>query len=222
MHSSQRKAVSSDTATSCPMKSGGSPFNNTVKEAPPLPPEKTSTLSKLNPLNYMFASISQERAPNQTVDLPVDREISSIPRGDQAGNWEYPSPQQMYNAMLRKGYTDTAQDAVESMVAVHNFLNEGAWAEIVGWERLFSGGLKAGWERCRRGEENIANELSEGLAEEDPSTAPRLVRFQGRPGDLTPKARILEVLGRVYPEKFEYVFSYPYLGTLVRRECLYG
>jgi cytochrome c heme-lyase len=32
----------------------------------------------------------------------------------------------MYNAMLRKGYQDTPVDAVKSMVAVHNYLNEGA------------------------------------------------------------------------------------------------
>ncbi|RJE27423.1 Cytochrome c heme lyase [Aspergillus sclerotialis] len=152
----------------------------------------------------MFASISQERAPNQTVDLPVDREPSSIPRGDTEGNWEYPSPQQMYNAMLRKGYTDTPQDAVESMVAVHNFLNEGAWAEIVGWERVFAKGLKEGWEKCRRGEENIALDAArEEMSGKSGDVNPRLLRFQGRPQELTPKARILQALGWIYPAKFE-------------------
>lgn len=152
----------------------------------------------------MFSDISQERAPNQTVDLPVEREISSIPRGDGQGNWEYPSPQQMYNAMLRKGYTDTPQEAVESMVAVHNFLNEGAWAEIVEWERIFSKGLRHGWEKCRRGSENLALEaarerLSGKVNEEE---QPRLIRFMGRPQELTPKARILQALGWLYPAKF--------------------
>ena len=47
----------------------------------------------------------------------------------------------MYNAMLRKLYDDTPEDVVESMVAVHNFLNEGAWAEIEGWEARFAKGL---------------------------------------------------------------------------------
>ena len=134
----------------------------------------------------MFASISQERAPNQTVDLGVDRELSSIPRGDSEGNWEYPSPQQMYNAMLRKGHTDTPQDAVESMVAVHNFLNEGAWNEIVGWERTFAKGLGSGWDKCRRGEENLGFELmkEELMGRVDEATEPRLIRFQGRPKEL--------------------------------------
>ena len=200
-----------DPPSACPVKSTDSPFYVAPKttasaEAPrPPSPENKSTLSKLNPLNYMFSSISQERAPNQTVDLPVEREISSIPRGDSDSKWEYPSPQQMYNAMLRKGYTDTPQDAVESMVAVHNFLNEGAWDEIVGWERVFSNGLKQGWDKCKRGEENIAIDAlrDEVMGNTNEESAPRLVRFQGRPKDLTPKAQILQALGWLYPAKFE-------------------
>lgn len=195
------------------MKATDSPFYVAPKSSPaesakaPEPAQKSSTLSRLNPLNYMFASISQERAPNQTVDLGIERELSSIPRGDTQGNWEYPSPQQMYNAMLRKGYTDTPQDAVESMVAVHNFLNEGAWNEIVGWERTFAKGLQGGWEKCRRGEENLSLELAkeEMMGTIDQATEPRLLRFQGRPQDLSPKARIFQALGWVYPGKFEYV-----------------
>lgn len=199
--------------SNCPMsKAKDSPFYATQKPAdtpaPPAPAApQQSTLSKLNPLNYMFSSISQERAPQQTVDLSVDRETSSIPRGDSQGNWEYPSAQQMYNAMLRKGYTDTPQDAVESMVAVHNFLNEGAWNEIIGWERTFAKGLGPGWERCRRGEENLNFQLmrDEMTGNIDQETEPRLIRFQGRPKELTPKARIFQALGWVYPAKFEYV-----------------
>ena len=191
-----------------------SPFFAPASSSSPSAPastsaSNTSTLSRLNPLNYMFSSISQERAPNQTVDLGVDRETSSIPRGDQDGNWEYPSAQQMYNAMLRKGYTDTPQDAVESMVAVHNFLNEGAWSEIIGWERIFSNGLKHGWEQCRRGENNLAIERAkeEMFAKPDQEAEPRLLRFQGRPQELTPKARILQTLGWLYPAKFGCVLS---------------
>ncbi|KAF4158868.1 hypothetical protein CNMCM6069_003107 [Aspergillus lentulus] len=199
----------SDTSSSCPVRSPDSPFyvqpKTTVTDSPrPPAPETRSTLSKLNPLNYMFSSISQERAPNQTVDLPVEREPSSIPRGDADGNWEYPSPQQMYNAMLRKGYTDTPQDAVEAMVAVHNFLNEGAWAEIVGWERLFAKGLGQAWEKCRKGEQGIALEAmkQEMTGNVDPASEPRLLRFKGRPQELTPKAQILQALGWLYPAKF--------------------
>lgn len=172
-----------------------------------------SALSKLNPLNYMFRDLSQTRAPNQAVALPTSREASTIPRGDGDGTWEYPSPQQMYNALLRKGYTDTDATAVEGMVAVHNFLNEGAWAEIVDWERRFGGGLARGWQISRYGEENAEYVARQVARQEQQKAAapaaaaaddaePRLIRFQGRPGEMTPKAAMVQLLGRVYPSKY--------------------
>lgn len=170
---------------SCPVKSSS-------------PASSSSTLSKLNPLNYMPSNISQSRAANQKAVLPTERTTSSIPRGDAETNWEYPSPQQMYNAMLRKGYDDTPEDAVESMVAVHNFLNEGAWAEIVEWERRFAKGLLHGMQACSRGEEPCVPSSS---SEED-NLKPRLVRFQGRPGEMTPKAKLLQAMGQIYPSGF--------------------
>ncbi|KAI1910749.1 holocytochrome c synthase [Ophidiomyces ophidiicola] len=201
---------SSPSQTACPVRSTDSPFyippSTQPAAAPSAPPaeEHQSTFSLLNPLNYMFSSISQARAANQTVDLPVDREPSSIPRASgEGGNWEYPSPQQMYNAMLRKGYTDTPQDAVESMVAVHNFLNEGAWNEIVQWESTFARGLKSGWEKCRRGSENLELALErERVAGSGSIEQPKLVKFMGRPQERTPKASMLQVLAWMHPAKF--------------------
>lgn len=157
-----------------------------------------SKYSKYNPLNYMFSDLSQDRAENQTVTLPTEREPSTIPKGDGEGNWEYPSPQQMYNALLRKGYTDTDATAVESMVSVHNFLNEGAWAEIVEWERRFGRGLKKGWEMCKRGEEN---NMIDAVRDQDASQ-PKLMRFMGRPKEMTPKAAMIQVMGWIYPSAF--------------------
>jgi cytochrome c heme-lyase len=122
----------------------------------------------------------------------------------------------MYNAMLRKGYTDTPAEHVEAMVAVHNFLNEGAWAEIEDWEALFSKGLGAAWRVCSHGEEGVALERARrefaqrrrealGLAPEsegEVGSKPKLIRFQGRPKEPTPKARMLQVLGSVFPGHF--------------------
>ena len=107
----------------------------------------------------------------------------------------------MYNAMLRKGYDDTPQDAVESMVEVHNFLNEGAWAEIVEWERRFARGLGYGWEACSRGEEGSMTGAGM-VASEDDVARPRLVKFEGKPNDVTPKAKILLILAQLYPAKY--------------------
>lgn len=164
---------------------------------PYVPPESSEPTDSLNPLNFMFANLPQTRAPGQKIALPTEREVSSIPRGTDMGegNWEYPSPQQMYNAMKRKGHEDTPEDAVESMVAVHNFLNEGAWSEIVQWENEFGGGVINA----------LKEKHEEQLEEGHQAPWPRLLRFQGRSKELTPKAKILQMLGRVSPEKYGYV-----------------
>jgi cytochrome c heme-lyase len=94
----------------------------------------------------------------------------------------------MYNAMRRKGYEDAPEDAVESMVAVHNWLNEGAWNEICSWEGKFGAGV-LGYMGLRKTEE----------------WTPRLVRFEGRRRDVTPKAQMYGFLGRIVPERFGYV-----------------
>lgn len=187
------RAMSPESASSCPYPSqaGTAPANGAAEP---------SRFSKYNPLNYMFAEISQDKAKDQKIHLPVEREPSTIPKGAGSGNWEYPSPQQMYNALLRKGYHDTDPTAVESMVSIHNFLNEGAWAEIVEWERRFARGLSRGWAISARGEANALIERDE-LDENPPE--PSLIRFQGRPTEMTPKAAMLQVLGMIYPAKYQ-------------------
>lgn len=153
--------------------------------------------------------ISNTRSENQDIALPLEREPSTIPRGDGSGTWEYPSPQQMYNAMLRKGYTDTPAQDVPAMVSVHNFLNEGAWAEIVDWETRFSGGLRRGWEISKRGEEN-APAIAEMITRQERLNGPglgvvkdpSLVRFMGRPEEPTPKARMLQFMAWMWPSEY--------------------
>ena len=86
----------------------------------------------LNPHNYM-PSLSQSPSPNQSSQLPTQRTESSIPR-DPNERWEYPSPQQFYNALVRKGW-ETPEEHVETMVDIHNFLNEQAWQEVLKWEK---------------------------------------------------------------------------------------
>ncbi|KAG9251433.1 cytochrome c/c1 heme-lyase [Emericellopsis atlantica] len=197
MHQKSADALtpSKPRSGAAPASSGGCPVPHASKEK-----ESKSILSQLNPLNYMFPDLSQERAKDQTYALPTSREPSTIPRGSGDGNWEYPSPQQMYNALLRKGYEDTDITAVESMVSVHNFLNEGAWKEILGWENRFARGLYKGWQICKRGEEHYEEELDRHWDGTD--LEPSLVRFQGRPKELTPKATMLQVMGWMYPSKF--------------------
>lgn len=66
-----------------------------------------------------------------------------------------------YNALKRKGF-ETAPEDIEVMVDVHNFLNEGVWAEVMKWEGMHRA-------ECAQ---------------------PTLSRFRGRPQELSPKAWI--------------------------------
>ncbi|EGW31961.1 uncharacterized protein SPAPADRAFT_139387 [Spathaspora passalidarum NRRL Y-27907] len=133
---------------------------------------------ELNPLNNMPVNLSSQRAPGQKLALSTTRTFSTIPRGETEDNgvWEYPSPQQMLNAMLRKGKGDgIPEDAVESMVDVHNFLNEGAWQQILDWENKYTLETKV---------------------------EPRLKQFTGKPHDLSPRAQLFLWLGKFFPEQF--------------------
>jgi hypothetical protein len=90
----------------------------------------------INPLNQI-PSLPQSPAPLQSVHLPTSRTLSSIPR-DESARWEYPSPQQFYNALVRKGW-HTPEEHVPTMVEIHNFLNEQAWLEVLKWEKRQNG-----------------------------------------------------------------------------------
>lgn len=165
-HNSFKKQEDSESA--CPIKHSPS-----VSECPIKDNDEV-----LNPLNNMPMAISSEKAPGQKISLSTERTISSIPRGelDDQGLWEYPSPQQMLNAMLKKGKGQgIPEDAVESMVDVHNFLNEGAWQQILEWEKKYT-------ERTK--------------------IEPRLLRFTGRPHDLSPRASMYLWLGKIFPDTF--------------------
>ncbi|KAK6458780.1 cytochrome c/c1 heme-lyase [Scheffersomyces xylosifermentans] len=155
-YSKKTQATSSDTEAKCPVKHD----------------------DNLNPLNNMPVNLSSERIPGQKITLSTVRTISSIPRGESEdqGLWEYPSPQQMLNAMVRKGKAqDIPEDAVESMVDVHNFLNEGAWQQILEWEHKYT---------------------------KETKIEPRLKMFTGRPDDMSPRAQMYLLLGKLFPNTF--------------------
>lgn len=199
MHqSSSSQPVAPSFSTTTATDSVSCPYSTT---SPPPNTPSSSTLSRLNPLNYMPTSISQSASPHQSTPLPTARTTSSIPKSNPSEKWEYPSPQQMYNALVRKTPASPPDiTAIESMVSIHNFLNEGAWAEIVEWERRFAGGLARGFRECRRGE---AGSRAAGDVHADDPPQPRLARFMGRPADMTPKARMWQAAGRVAPGWFE-------------------
>ncbi|KAG0683541.1 holocytochrome c synthase [Pichia californica] len=176
-------ATATTTTTSIPNHSTSGipppacPMHNKELPTAVCPIVKDSNKEELNPLTNMPYDISTSKLPGQTIDLPTNRTFSTIPRGDDKsqGVWEYPSPQQMFNAMIRKGKGDVPEDAVESMVNIHNFLNEGAWEEIEDWEKPYT--LKT-------------------------NTQPRLLKFTGRPDTISPRARYYNLMSKIFPESY--------------------
>jgi len=188
-HTNPQQQQQQQPLAKCPMKKDTSSSTCPIKpkSESSLPPAKCPMKKnddnddnddQLNPLNNMPSFISSTKLPGQNLDLPTERTFSTIPRGEDEneGVWEYPSPQQMFNAMMRKGKgDDIPEDAVESMVDVHNFLNEGAWQEILEWEKPYVEKFKK---------------------------QPRLLQFTGRPNDLSPRARMYLQLSKIFPETF--------------------
>ncbi|KAI0923889.1 hypothetical protein AcW1_006716 [Taiwanofungus camphoratus] len=188
----------SSTPASCPVRHSTSSPNASPAQCPiqhdTLAPSSSApaqcpisheAASGINPLNQM-PNVSQEPAPNQAIALPTSRSTSSIPR-DESAKWEYPSPQQFYNALVRKGW-ETPEEHVEVMVQIHNFLNEQAWNEILKWER-----------------------------KENPTEDPQLTRFRGRPGELSPKARFWLFAGWLLPSRFNTEPPFDRHDWIVRR-----
>jgi cytochrome c heme-lyase len=137
----------------------------------------------IDPTNQMPASsvINQLPAPHQTVELSTERVKSTIPKAgsdNEGSTWTYPSPQMFYNALSRKGklapteeQSQEEQSMMETVVALHNNMNETTWYKVMEWEQLLSG------DKGTSGEESMKE-------------TPKLLKFCGRPSDLSPKARL--------------------------------
>jgi len=125
----------------------------------------------INPKN-MMPTANQMPHSTQVVPLPTDRQVSNIPKGGTENTWVYPSPQMFFNSLKRKGKGDDIDESsMESVVAVHNDMNERTWMALLDWEKQYEG-------TC---------------------VAPKLLHFKGRPHDLTPKAQIKSWLGYGLP-----------------------
>ncbi|KAK5728213.1 Cytochrome c1 heme lyase [Elasticomyces elasticus] len=86
------------------------------------------------------------------------------------GNWIYPSQEQFFKAMRKKGHEAEAKD-METIIPIHNAVNERAWAEIKVWEAPYT-------KECG---------------------GPKLVSFAGDSKALTPRARWKSLVGYQTP-----------------------
>lgn len=83
----------------------------------------------------------------------------------------YPSEKQFYSSATAKGH-DIEPSEMEMVVAIHNAVNEQAWKEILKFEKIHH-------QEC---------------------ATPKLIRFLGRPGEISPKARFMGIAaGRTAP-----------------------
>jgi cytochrome c heme-lyase len=138
--------------------------------------EEISSLNQMPPPN-------QKPAAGQSVPLSTEREVSSIPMAGkyEGGHWIYPSEQvvlfiqlfliskMFFNAMKRKNWQADPKDMM-TVVPIHNAVNERCWQQILEWEKLA-----------------------------DPSCPPKLVKFEGKPTEFTPKARFRQLMGYALP-----------------------
>nr|DBA44773.1 TPA_exp: holocytochrome c synthase [Diphasiastrum digitatum] len=132
---------------------------------------------EINPMNRMPKHANQQPASCQKEPLSTYRQTSTIPKGGTDEAWLYPSPQMFFNSLVRKGKADDVSERdMDAVVATHNFVNESTWSRLQQWEQLYS------------------KLYPESLQEE-----PRLLYFQGRPYDLSPKARLKKLLGYGVP-----------------------
>ena len=135
----------------------------------------------IDPKNNMPSVANQLPSPLQNEKLPTERVQSTIPKGSTANGesktWTYPSPQMFYNSLARKNKLgDTTEDEIESVVALHNNMNEKTWMKVIQWEKALIG--------------------------DDEGGQSKLLKFLGRPSDLSPKARLKNLIFG-YPLPFD-------------------
>ncbi|CAK0787317.1 hypothetical protein CVIRNUC_010535 [Coccomyxa viridis] len=131
-----------------------------------------SACPKMDPRNNMPVEPNQQPFPGQRRYISTEREASTIPKGGTETTWVYPSPQMFYNALKRKGKgDDVTEDDMSAVVFAHNTMNEVTWQHVLAWEALHAG-------EC---------------------ADPQLLRFTGRPDELSPLARLSSWFGNQLP-----------------------
>merc|ERR1719215_960988 len=159
-----------NSTSACPLGHGTGAVSE--KESQQISASTQSASSSECPMGH-GASSKAAHVPAQSKPdeqpLSGDRAVSTIPSAT-GDPFLYPSEKQFFGSAVAKGHDVQAQD-MSMVVAIHNAVNERTWQEILLYERLHA-------EEC---------------------ATPRLIRFLGRPGELSPKAKFLGLFGRTVP-----------------------
>jgi len=169
----------SETRSGCPVKvakNTSTSESSASSGCPVKSKSKSSTVynvysQPIDPKNNMPSVANQLPAPMQNEKLSTERIRSTIPKGGtDEETWTYPSPQMFYNSLARKNKLgDTEESDIGSVVAIHNNMNEKTWSKVMEWEQVL----------CPEAEK-------EGGA--------KLLKFLGRPSDLSPKAWVKNMI----------------------------
>jgi len=106
--------------------------------------------------------------PAHQIKMNMTNAKNTTKTNSTADTWVYPSEQQVFNAMKRKGWKGIEEESIPSFLQIHNSVNERSWRDVQQWEGTDDNG--------------------------DTGTV-ELSRFEGRPKDITPKAWFLSTLG---------------------------
>ncbi|KAF8458880.1 cytochrome c/c1 heme-lyase [Terfezia claveryi] len=147
-----------------------SPAPSTTCDSTSLSPPSAQHPSSLPPNHPLLSTLRQissiPRSSSPNTTSPNSE--SPDPHTSPSGHWVYPSEQQFFAAMQRKNNSPNPTD-MSSIVPIHNAVNERAWSEILRWE-------------SHRGRAAACG-------------GPKLVSFRGDSTKLTPKARLMILLG---------------------------
>lgn len=139
-HSKKESITSSgqEVSSSCPVD------HSNMEKCPVDHKGANVSITASNPLYNAAANdmaFDHSKQIGQKINLSVDRATSTIPKGDftpdhqpkTAEKWVYPSEQQYFNAMKRKGYNPSERD-IPAVLYIHNVVNEQGWSKVKEWE----------------------------------------------------------------------------------------
>ena len=156
---------------SIPFSSSGSSSSSSSSSSTASPDAKQDNAPGLG-TSRVVSSIPRSSSPGPS-SCPVNHEQET--GASASGNWIYPSEKMFFDAMKRKGYDAARAADMQTVVPIHNAVNERAWAEILRWEQPYVAPRNAA---CG---------------------GPRLHSFAGLSESMSPKARLNTILGYTAP-----------------------
>lgn len=133
------------TANGCPVKSttGVASVEEAARYEQTPQPNQTMRLGTQRQVSSILrtaeddaAAVGTEEAASSSSNTAT---ASTIPHHQRTvptptSKWVYPSEQQLYNAMIRKGYSHVPVESIPTVLQIHNTVNERTWRQVQEWE----------------------------------------------------------------------------------------